>query len=488
MSDTRTSGPRVTAHQIRDASRLRRPTDDRMVAGVAAGFARQLDIDPTIVRVLFGALTIFGGAGLILYGVAWLTIPEDGQRNSAASDLLRRDPEPVMVVGLILAGVIAGSTMLGTIAFSAPNPWPVMVLVGIAVIVFVIFSRRTDTQPLPPPLPPQGPAGGAPQASPAGGTPQVSPAAGTPQASPSDAPAAEGRGGAEDVVDAGPSDGEPAPYDLVDADRPDAEPAPYGGVSPQDPSEPNGPTAVLPSVPPPPPFPPPPRRPRSRLLPITLCLILVAEGLIWILDQTDTADVAPSVYPGTALGIIAAALIVGAWYGRSRLLILFGVIASVLTMAASFIGPGPFGSHVYTPRTAAAVEDRYELGAGELEIHLENVADIEALDGRSIDIDANVGQVRVYVPSSIDATVHAEVTTGGDIQGIPDVDEKGGGRAEATTIPIDDADPNLEIDVELALGQIDIRYVPCVVGGPTDPTPQRNNDPNGDSNVAAACN
>ena len=339
MSDTQTSGPRLTADQMRDVSRLRRPTDDRMVAGVAAGFARQLDIDPTIVRVLFGALTIFGGAGLILYGVAWLTIPEERRRDSAVSDLLRRDAESVMVVGLILAGVIAGSTMLGTIAFSAPNPWPVMVLVGIAVIVFVIFSRRQDPRPLPPPLPPQssGGKGSTPPASPTVTGPWRSTATAEPAAEPMDAPAAERRPGDDDMTSASTSGAPSAPYGAAtDANTSAGGSAPYGaatgagtseggsaaygGVSPHEPAGPDGPSAILPSGPPPPPFPPPPRRPRSRLLPITLCLILLAEGLIWIIDETDSADVAPSVYPGTALGIIAAALIVGAWYGRARLL------------------------------------------------------------------------------------------------------------------------------------------------------------------------
>ena len=121
-------------------------------------------------------------------------------------------------------------------------------------------------------------------------------------------------------------------------------------------------------------------------------------------------------------------------------------------------------------------------------MHLEEVADIEALDGRRIDIDANVGQVRVFVPSSVDATVHAEVTTGGDIEGIPGVDEHGGGHSEATASPVDDADPNVAIDVEIKLGQIDIEYVPCVPSALTDRTPHRTTDPNGGSHVAAACN
>src|SRR6188768_2368628 len=72
-------GPRVSAEQMRDLSRLRRSTSDRYFAGVAGGLGRHLDIDPTIIRVLLAVLTFFGGAGLLVYGAFWLFVPEDGR-------------------------------------------------------------------------------------------------------------------------------------------------------------------------------------------------------------------------------------------------------------------------------------------------------------------------------------------------------------------------------------------------------------------------
>ena len=145
MTETSTDGPRVTGDQVRDLGRLRRPTENRMVAGVAAGVARQLDIDPIIVRVIFGALTIFGGAGILLYCIAWLTIPADGSKDSAASELLRRDAQVVMSVGIVLAAAVAGMTMMGAMLWSAPNPWPVMVVSAVAVAGIIVFSRRPES-------------------------------------------------------------------------------------------------------------------------------------------------------------------------------------------------------------------------------------------------------------------------------------------------------------------------------------------------------
>jgi phage shock protein PspC (stress-responsive transcriptional regulator) len=67
------------------ARQLRRCSDDKMLAGVASGIARYLDIDVTLVRVIFAALTLLNGAGLALYLAAWLLIPEDGEDQSLAA-------------------------------------------------------------------------------------------------------------------------------------------------------------------------------------------------------------------------------------------------------------------------------------------------------------------------------------------------------------------------------------------------------------------
>jgi len=48
-----------------------------MVAGVASGLAKYLNIDPTIVRLLFVFFTLTGGPGAIAYLVMILVVPEE---------------------------------------------------------------------------------------------------------------------------------------------------------------------------------------------------------------------------------------------------------------------------------------------------------------------------------------------------------------------------------------------------------------------------
>jgi phage shock protein PspC (stress-responsive transcriptional regulator) len=66
---------------------LRRPTGDRMLAGVASGVARYLGVDTNLVRIVFVVLAFAGGAALPLYVAGWLLIPEEGAEQSIAGEL-----------------------------------------------------------------------------------------------------------------------------------------------------------------------------------------------------------------------------------------------------------------------------------------------------------------------------------------------------------------------------------------------------------------
>src|SRR2546430_11743129 len=65
------------------------PVQDRMLGGVAAGIARYLSVDVTVVRIVFAVLAIMGGAGIPLYLAGWLLIPEEDTEQSIASDLIQ---------------------------------------------------------------------------------------------------------------------------------------------------------------------------------------------------------------------------------------------------------------------------------------------------------------------------------------------------------------------------------------------------------------
>ena len=74
----------ATVNDQPEAGRLRRSGDDKMLAGVAGGMARYLNVNVTLVRVIIAALALFSGAGAALYLAAWLLIPADGEDQSIA--------------------------------------------------------------------------------------------------------------------------------------------------------------------------------------------------------------------------------------------------------------------------------------------------------------------------------------------------------------------------------------------------------------------
>jgi signal transduction histidine kinase len=100
--------------------RFRRDPDAGVLAGVCAGIARTLGVDPTLVRLIFALLALAGGAGILLYLALW------------AYDE-RRSP---WVVGAL--GVVAVSLVLRSLGLSD------RVVLGIALVAggLVLVWRR----------------------------------------------------------------------------------------------------------------------------------------------------------------------------------------------------------------------------------------------------------------------------------------------------------------------------------------------------------
>ena len=59
-----------------DGRQLTRSRVNRRIAGVCGGIGEYFDIDPTLVRVIFVLVTFLGLAGIIVYVVLWIVMPE----------------------------------------------------------------------------------------------------------------------------------------------------------------------------------------------------------------------------------------------------------------------------------------------------------------------------------------------------------------------------------------------------------------------------
>jgi phage shock protein PspC (stress-responsive transcriptional regulator) len=70
--------------------RLLRIRQGRIVAGVCAGLGAYLGVDVNLVRLAFGVLTVFYGLGILLYLIAWLILPEEGEDGSIVESFVSK--------------------------------------------------------------------------------------------------------------------------------------------------------------------------------------------------------------------------------------------------------------------------------------------------------------------------------------------------------------------------------------------------------------
>jgi len=173
--------------------RLYRCYHDRKIAGVASGLAEYLDVDVTLVRILWFVSIFFGGLGLLLYIIMAIVVPmEPDERYAsapaaavpgAAVDPATGEPVPGTVapldqtawhhpapaghrheggggpggggsgLGLTFLGIVlvlGGSlALLETIvpAFGDGRFWWPAFVLGLGVILIVLAMQRRQSQP-----------------------------------------------------------------------------------------------------------------------------------------------------------------------------------------------------------------------------------------------------------------------------------------------------------------------------------------------------
>ncbi|NAZ84371.1 PspC domain-containing protein, partial [Kineococcus sp. R8] len=88
--------------------------EDRWFAGVCGGTARRLGIDAVVVRGVLIALTVVGGLGLALYGVAWALLPDTRGRIEAEA-AVRGDVSgsAAAAAGLVVVDLVVGRGVVG---------------------------------------------------------------------------------------------------------------------------------------------------------------------------------------------------------------------------------------------------------------------------------------------------------------------------------------------------------------------------------------
>jgi phage shock protein PspC (stress-responsive transcriptional regulator) len=117
------------------AGRLERSRSDRMLAGVAGGLAAYFELHPAVFRVSFVVLTLMGGAGIAIYLVAALVMPDEGKEDSfATAALRRRRHRPWLLIALGLLSVFVLAVLSEVPVWSEGDAWLFLLVAGALVL------------------------------------------------------------------------------------------------------------------------------------------------------------------------------------------------------------------------------------------------------------------------------------------------------------------------------------------------------------------
>lgn len=234
--------------------------------------------------------------------------------------------------------------------------------------------------------------------------------------------------------------------DSAVAGQPEVDPAQYG-------------TMPYPAAPPPAPqYPPPAPRPRSYLGGVALGAAFVWFGLAWLLNATDITSMSAVTIFGGSLLILGAGVLIGAWIGRARWLVLFALPLSLVVWGLSAVpesvqlGEAPDWLADGTGEVVVPVgEESFALGIGSATLDLSEWS--QAPTG-SISASVGVGQLLIRIPEGWNVVVNSEVGLGSIYRDDLSVAE-GPDLAERLVFESSDPDaPSLIIDARVNLGEI----------------------------------
>jgi hypothetical protein len=109
-----------------------------------------------------------------------------------------------------------------------------------------------------------------------------------------------------------------------------------------------------------------------------------------------------------------------------------------------------------SPVAAASVRDSYRITAGQVRLDLTEVEDLESLDGRRLELEAEAGEILVTVPEGVDVDVDASIRFGGEIE--VDGYVENGNRVDVNRRIEGGADvPQIYLELDLLVGHIEVQ-------------------------------
>lgn len=428
------------------------------------GLGERLGIDPVVLRIVTAVLALFGGAGVLIYAIAWLLVPADNEAGSVLDQALgrvepRQSNAGPLALGLGLAALISAGFVVGGSVVSGP------LLLGAAAAGYLLLRRRDE----------QADADHA-EVSSVGD--RVS--RDLPRSWPSYAPQADDESGGDDRA---ARDFNESPDLLTDeltdsdSDEPATSPTPdpaaanlgsaasntIGGTG-----WPDGPDWTPPPSPPSDdarwavPDPGEPAAPgsgtkhRSPLGALTFSAALIAVGVLAIVDTSTNFPF--GLYFAVPLAVIGLGLVIGSWFGRSRGLIALGIVLALALIPATAASnwDGEFGRQSYYRATTPAdlPPDPVNIGGGQVTYDLA-MLDLKPTDDVALSIEMGAGDLTILVPREADIEVDASLGIGDLI--VRTAQSSGVGSKISQTFDGEGTDGGtIELNIDMAAGSVKV--------------------------------
>ncbi|MBK9435387.1 MAG: PspC domain-containing protein [Candidatus Nanopelagicales bacterium] len=199
--------------------------------------------------------------------------------------------------------------------------------------------------------------------------------------------------------------------------------------------------------------PPPPPRPRSYLGLIGLSAAIAAFGLAALLSDN------PAVVMGSGLLALGVTLVVGAFAGRARWLLIFAIPLLLLVAATAQVQRTDLsiGDVNWSPTATAST---YSMTAGTIDVDFADW-DMAPTAADRVSVEMGVGEVRIEAPRNWDLELTTDVGAGGvEIDGRPTSAQTG---VQTVTVPASSgqADATIRMTVEVQAGAVIVE-----TGGP----------------------
>ncbi len=132
---------------INQQRRLYRNQTNKVIAGICSGIAEYLNVDATVVRLVWILLTLLGGAGIIAYILAYFIIPIKPDENVGATSPQVHDFTAARIFGFLFIGAGAAILLDNLDILSFHRWWNMsedFVLPGLLILAGIYFLTKRN--------------------------------------------------------------------------------------------------------------------------------------------------------------------------------------------------------------------------------------------------------------------------------------------------------------------------------------------------------